>query len=122
MQYQLQLRCYTIMAIRSSRNANSEQQHENAMLRTDKVGEVQHDNIDDSPKKDETISRLEIDELDENDDVHVNITISRKAYAALEKYTKELNQREPGNHRPFTIEEVLDEEIILLFTNESNKE
>jgi len=101
------------MAIRSSRNANSEQQHENAMLRTDKVGEEQYDNIDDSPKK---------DELDENDDVHVNITISRKAYAALEKYTKELNQREPGNHKPFTIEEVLDEEIILLFTNESNKE
>ena len=48
----------------------------------------------------------------------VNISISRKAYEALEKFTKELNERESTNKRSFTIEEVLDEEMILLFSDE----
>jgi hypothetical protein len=48
----------------------------------------------------------------------VNISISRKAYETLEKFTKELNERESTNKRSFTIEEVLDEEMILLFSDE----
>ena len=48
----------------------------------------------------------------------VNISISRKAYEALEKFTKELNERESTNNRSFTIEEVLDEEMILLFSDD----
>jgi hypothetical protein len=48
----------------------------------------------------------------------VNISISRKAYEALEKFTKELNERESTNNRSFTIEEILDEEMILLFSDE----
>ena len=48
----------------------------------------------------------------------VNISISRRAYEALEKFTKELNERESTNKRSFTIEEVLDEEMILLFSDE----
>ena len=48
----------------------------------------------------------EIKKVEKNDDQRVNISISRKAYDALEKFTKELNQRESGSKKPFTVEEV----------------
>jgi len=57
------------------------------------------------------------DEAEKNSE-RVNISISRKAYEALEKFTKELNEKESTNSRSFTIEEVLDEEMILLFSDE----
>jgi TPP-dependent indolepyruvate ferredoxin oxidoreductase alpha subunit len=110
------------MAVRGNRNGSSERKQENAILKTNKVGDQQHediDDIDDSRNNEKIISR-QIDKLDENDDVRINITISGKAYEALEKFTKELNQRESCNHKPFTIEEVLDEEVILLFTGTRN--
>ena len=73
-------------------------------------------------KRGKIIPRQEIDKVDKNDDERINISISRKAYNAVEKYTKELNERESNNQKPFTIEEVLDEEIIFLFSDEWRKE
>jgi hypothetical protein len=58
----------------------------------------------------------------QNEDEHINISISRKAYYALQAFTKEFNQRQPSNKKPLTVEEALDEEILLLFSDEwSNK-
>ena len=56
------------------------------------------------------------------DDDRISISISRKAYDALVEYTKQLNQEKPEAEKSFTIEEVLDEEIIFLFSNEWKKE
>jgi hypothetical protein len=53
-----------------------------------------------------------------NEDERIKISISRKAYYALEAFTKEFNQRHPTNKKPLTIEEALDEEILLLFSDE----
>lgn len=55
------------------------------------------------------------------DDERISISISRKAYDALVEYTKQLNQEKP-EAKSFTVEEVLDEEIIFLFSNEWKKE
>ena len=63
------------------------------------------------------------DELEvEANHERVTMSMSRKAYEALEKFTKELNERESPNSRSFTIEEVLDEEMILLFSDEWKRE
>ena len=105
-------------ALRSIRDSSSEQQQEKATLKTDE----KYDSINSSPEKGKTIPRQEIDKVDKNDDERINISISRKAYNAVEKYTKELNERESSNQKPFTIEEVLDEEIIFLFSDEWRKE
>jgi hypothetical protein len=67
-------------------------------------------------------SKQEIEKVEENDDQRINIWISRKAYDALEKFTKELNQGESGGKKLFNVEEILDEEILLLFSDEWNKE
>lgn len=56
------------------------------------------------------------------DDDRISISISRKAYDALVEYTKQLNQEKPEAEKLFTVEEVLDEEIIFLFSNEWKKE
>ena len=56
------------------------------------------------------------------DDDRVSISISRKAYDTLVEYTKQLNQEKPEAEKSFTVEEVLDEEIIFLFSNEWKKE
>ena len=53
-----------------------------------------------------------------NEDERIKISISRKAYYALEAFTKEFNQRHPSNKKPLTVEEALDEEILLLFSDE----
>jgi uncharacterized membrane protein YhiD involved in acid resistance len=108
-------------ALRSIGNSSSEQQQEKATLKTDEVDE-KYDSINSSPEKGKIIPKQEIDAVDKNDDERINISISRKAYDAVEKYTKELNERESSNQKPFTIEEVLDEEIIFLFSDEWKKE
>jgi len=53
-----------------------------------------------------------------NEDERIKISISRKAYYALEAFTKEFNQGQPSNKKPLTVEEALDEEILLLFSDE----
>lgn len=55
------------------------------------------------------------------DDDRVNISISSKAYNILLENTQQLNRENAETQRPFTIEEVLVEEIILLFGDEYNK-
>jgi ATP-dependent protease HslVU (ClpYQ) ATPase subunit len=62
-------------------------------------------------------------EIDNEDGDRINVSISRKAYDALVTYTRQVNEKdnEIGN-KPFTIEEVLDEEIIFLFSDESKKD
>jgi hypothetical protein len=71
-------------------------------------------NIDSDDKLE---NRLQQDyKVDSNDDL-VSISISRKADDALLEHTKQLN-KENESQRPFTVEEVLDEEIILLFSDE----
>ncbi len=54
----------------------------------------------------------------ENDIERINISISRKAYYALEAFTKEFNHGQSSDKKPLTIEEALDEEILLLFGDE----
>jgi hypothetical protein len=108
-------------ALRSIGNSSSEQQQEKATLKTDGADE-KHNRPDNTPEKGKTKPKKEINAVDKNDDERINILISRKAYDAVEKYTKELNQRESNNQKPFTIEEVLDEEIIFLFSDEWKKE
>ena len=65
--------------------------------------------------------KQENDKPKPNDDERINISISRKAYYALEGFTKEFNQGQAGNKKPMTIEEVLEEEILLLFSDELKK-
>ena len=53
----------------------------------------------------------------------INVSISRKAYDALVTYTRQVNAKDNDiQKKPFTIEEVLDEEIIFLFSDEWKKE
>jgi hypothetical protein len=92
------------------------------MYNIDKI-EGEHDDINGSPEQKKIITKQEVDKVDkDDDDDRISISISRKAYDALEKYTKQLNQGESGSQKPFTIEEVLDEEIILLLSDEWIKE
>lgn len=61
-------------------------------------------------------------ELDKEEGDRINMSISRKAYDALVTYTKQVNEKNTDiQKRPFTIEEVLDEEIIFLFSDEWKK-
>lgn len=91
-----------------------------SLLTTDGVDE-KHNSLDSTPEKEETKPKQEINTVDKNSDERIRVSISRKAYDAVEKYTKELNERESNNQKPFTIEEVLDEEIIFLFSDEWKK-
>jgi hypothetical protein len=110
-----------IDTVRCIGNSSPEQQQEKGTLKTDGV-EEKHNNLDSTPEKGKTKSKQEINAVDKNDDERINISISRKAYDAIEKYTKELNKRESNSQKLFTIEEVLDEEIIFLFSDEWKKE
>jgi len=56
-------------------------------------------------------------EIDKEDGDRINVSISRKAYEAISTYTRQVNEKDIKN-KPFTIEEVLDEEIIFLFSDE----
>ena len=71
----------------------------------------------------ETIEpKQENNKVKQNEDERITISISRKAYYALEAFIKEFNQGQPSNKKPLTVEEALDEEILLLFSDEwSNK-
>jgi hypothetical protein len=59
-----------------------------------------------------------INEVKENDAERINISISRKAYYALEAFTNEFNHGQSSDRKPLTIEEALEEEILLLFSDE----
>ena len=48
----------------------------------------------------------------------VNVSISKRAYDALVKHAKQITERNPETDKPFTIEEILDEEILLLFDDD----
>jgi hypothetical protein len=48
----------------------------------------------------------------------VNISISKRAYDALFNHAKQITERNPETDKPFTIEEILDEEILLLFNDD----
>jgi hypothetical protein len=48
----------------------------------------------------------------------VNISISKRAYDALVTHAKQITEYNPETDKPFTIEEILDEEILLLFNND----
>ncbi|MFY9869957.1 MAG: hypothetical protein WAK17_09595 [Candidatus Nitrosopolaris sp.] len=103
-------------ALRSISSGSSEQKQGYA-ISVDK----ENDGINSIPEEEKIILNQEIEKVEEKDDQRVNVSISGKAYDALEKFTKELNQRESGSKKPFTVEEVLDEEILLLFSDEWNK-
>jgi hypothetical protein len=66
----------------------------------------------------EKITHEQENKVNENDIERINISISRKAYYALEAFTKEFNHGQFSNRKPLTIEEALDEEILLLFSDE----
>lgn len=61
----------------------------------------------------------EVDKVDNNDD-RISISVSRNAYDILVELTNQLN-KENETQKLFTVEEVLDEEIILLFSDEWKK-
>jgi hypothetical protein len=48
----------------------------------------------------------------------VNISISKRAYDTLVRHAKQITEDNPETQKPFTIEEILDEEILLLFNDE----
>ena len=53
-----------------------------------------------------------------NQEERVIISVSRKAYDALLQHAKHLPKENPETQQPFTIEEILDEEILLLFSDD----
>jgi hypothetical protein len=71
-------------------------------------------NIHNSQTSEPANTIQELNKVDDHAD-RISISISRKAYDALVKHTKQLNEENPEYKEPFSIEEVLDEEIILLF-------
>ena len=52
----------------------------------------------------------------------VSISISKKAYDALVQHAKQITAENPETNKPFTIEEILDEEILLLFSDNWKEE
>ena len=48
----------------------------------------------------------------------VNISISKRAHDVLVRHAKQITENNPETQKPFTIEEILDEEILLLFNND----
>ena len=73
-------------------------------------------------EKEKIEPKQENNKVKQNEDERINISISRKAYYALEAFTEKFNQGQPSNKKPLTVEEALDEEILLLFSDEwSNK-
>src|SRR5436309_5469560 len=98
-------------------SSSPELQRERAIDKIDKV-EAENDDISSSPEQEKIITKEKVVKVNENHNDRVSIFISRKAYDALEKYTKELNEGEYGSQKPFTIEEILDQEITLLLSDE----
>jgi hypothetical protein len=52
----------------------------------------------------------------------VSISISKRAYDALVRHARQITENNPETQKPFTIEEILDEEILLLFNNDWKEE
>ena len=52
----------------------------------------------------------------------INISISKKAYDALVRHAEQITENNPETQKPFTIEEILNEEILLLFNNDWEEE
>jgi hypothetical protein len=102
-------------------SSSPELQQERTIDKIDKV-EDEDDGIDSSPEHEKIITKEKVDKVNENHNDRVSISISRKAYDTLEKYTKELNEGEYGSQKPFTIEEVLEQEITLLLSDEWKKD
>jgi hypothetical protein len=60
-------------------------------------------------------------EIDGEDGDRINMSISRKAYNALVEYTRQVNEKNSDTEKkPFTVEEVLDDEIVFLFSDEKS--
>ena len=72
-------------------------------------------NFDSNVSKQESVSR---DPDKVNNKERVNISISKKAYDALVQHAKQLTKENSETQKPFTIEEILDEEILLLFSDD----
>jgi hypothetical protein len=53
-----------------------------------------------------------------NNKERVDISVSKRAYDALVQHAKQLPKENPETQKPFTIEEILDEEILLLFSDD----
>ena len=65
------------------------------------------------------------DSTQENKNVNeerVNISISKRAYDVLVRHAKQITENNPETQKPFTIEEILDEEILLLFNYDWKEE
>ena len=63
-------------------------------------------------------NEVRVGEHAEVNEERVNISISKTAYEALVKHAKQIAEHNPQTDKPFTIEEILDEEILLLFNND----
>ena len=72
-------------------------------------------NFDSNVSKQESVSR---DPDNVNNKERVNISISKRAYDTLVQHAKQLTKENPETQKPFTIEEILDEEILLLFSDD----
>jgi len=60
-------------------------------------------------------------EINGGDGDRINMYISRKAYNALVEYTRQVNEKNSDTEKkPFTVEEVLDDEIVFLFSDEKS--
>ena len=60
-------------------------------------------------------------ETDRGDGDRINLSISRKAYDVLVEYTRQVNEKTNDTEKkPFTVEEVLDYEIVFLFSDEKS--
>jgi hypothetical protein len=99
------------------RSISSDAELKQELGSADKKDDVINGNLEEEKIK----PKQENDKPKRNDDGRINISISRKAYCAFEAFTKEFNQGQAGNKKPFTIEEVLEEEILLLFSDEWRK-
>jgi hypothetical protein len=75
-------------------------------------------NIDRSVSKNEDTS----EKYKNINEERVNISISKRAYDALVRHAEQITEYNPETQKPFTIEEILDEEILLLFNNERKEE
>ena len=77
-------------------SSSPELQQERTIDKIDKV-EDENDGISSSPEHEKIIMKEKVDKVNENHNDRVSISISRKAYDALEKYTKELNEGKYGS-------------------------
>lgn len=111
-------------ALKSVSKSGAEPHQENTIHEIDKVEEEHDISINSRSEQARIITNEKVDKVNENENEgdRVSISISRRAYDTLQTYTRELNEGEYGSQKAFTIEEVLDEEIILLLSDEGKKD